>query len=79
VGDIVQTRKGCKSGIIWTRLSLLKPSWLSPKEDLVEGKVEHAPRLPKSINTTPYEPKERLPWRSNHSTDVIHQKTAAAR
>jgi hypothetical protein len=25
----------------------------SPKEDLVEGKVEHAPRLPKGINITP--------------------------
>jgi hypothetical protein len=24
-----------------------------PKEDLVEGKVEHAPRLPKGINITP--------------------------
>jgi hypothetical protein len=45
----------------------------------VQDKVEHAPRLPKGINTTPYTPKERLPLRSNHSTDAIHQKVAAAR
>jgi hypothetical protein len=30
----------------------------SPKEDLVQGKLEDAPRLPKGINTTPWAPKE---------------------
>jgi hypothetical protein len=30
----------------------------SPKEHLVQGKMEHAPRFPKGINTTPWEPKE---------------------
>jgi hypothetical protein len=30
----------------------------SPKKDLVQGKVEHAPRFPKGINTAPWAPKE---------------------
>jgi hypothetical protein len=31
---------------------------LSSNEDLVQGKLEHAPRLPKGINTPPWAPKE---------------------
>jgi hypothetical protein len=59
VGDMVPARKGCESG---------KSGWgwfygnqvpFSPKEDLVQGKVEHAPTLPKGINTPPWDPKER--------------------
>jgi hypothetical protein len=43
-----------------TRLVLWKPSFpFSHKEDLVQGKVENAPRLPNGINTTPWAPKER--------------------
>jgi hypothetical protein len=45
----------------------------------MQGKMEHARRLPKGINTTPLAPKDRLPLTSNHSTDAIHQKATAAR
>jgi hypothetical protein len=58
VRDMVPARKGCESR---------KSGWgcfygnqvpFSPKEDLVQGKVEHAPRLPKGINTPPWALKE---------------------
>jgi hypothetical protein len=36
----------------------METKFISPKEDLVQGKAEHAPRLPKGINTTPLVLKE---------------------
>jgi hypothetical protein len=51
MGDMMPARKGCesrKSGRGWFYGNQVP---FSPKEDLVQGKVEHAPRLPKGINT----------------------------
>jgi hypothetical protein len=57
VGYMAPTRKGCelgKSGWGWFYGNQV---CFSPKEDLVQGKVGHAPRHPKGINTTPRRPK----------------------
>jgi hypothetical protein len=48
VGDMMPARKGCasrKSGRGWFYGNQVP---FSPKEDIVQGKVEHAPRLPKA-------------------------------
>jgi hypothetical protein len=58
VRDMVLERKGCesvKSGRGWFYGNQVP---FPPKEDLMQSKVEHAPRLPKGINTTPWAPKE---------------------
>jgi hypothetical protein len=58
VGDMMPARKGWelgKSGRVWFYGNQVH---FSPKEDLVQGKVEDAPRLPKGINTTLWAPKE---------------------
>jgi hypothetical protein len=58
VGDMAPTRKGCesgKSGQCWVYGNQVR---FSPKEDLMQGKLEHAPKLPKGINTTSWAPKE---------------------
>jgi hypothetical protein len=55
---MVPARKGCesrKSGRGWFYGNQVP---FSPKEDLMQGKVEQAPRLPKGINTPPWAPKE---------------------
>jgi hypothetical protein len=59
VGDMTLATKDCESG---------KSGWFygnqvcfSPKEDLVQGKVEHAQRHPKDIKTTPYVPQDGYP------------------
>jgi hypothetical protein len=57
-GRYVVGKVGLQNRKVWTRLILWEPVPFSPKEDLVQGKVEHAPRLPKGINTTPWAPKE---------------------
>jgi hypothetical protein len=44
----------------------------------MQGKVEHAQRHPKDINTTPRR-LNMVTHRTNHPTDANHQKTAAAR
>jgi hypothetical protein len=62
VGDMVPARKGCesgKSGRGWVYGNQVR---FSPKEDLVQGKVEHSPRLPKGINTNPEAPKKGNDW-----------------
>jgi hypothetical protein len=51
-------KEGPRIRKIWARLIFGNQVPFSPKEDLVQGKVEHAPRLPKVINTPPWEPKE---------------------
>jgi hypothetical protein len=58
VGDMVPARKGCESGKSGRGWFYGNQVPFSPKEDLMQGKVEHAPRLPKGINTPPWEPKE---------------------
>jgi hypothetical protein len=58
VGDIVPARKDCESGKSGRDWFYGNQVPFSPKEDLVQDKVEHAPRLPKGINTTPWAPKE---------------------
>jgi hypothetical protein len=58
VGDMVPARKGCESGKSGRGWFYGNQVPFSPKEDLVQGKVEHAPRLPKGINTPPWAPKE---------------------
>jgi hypothetical protein len=71
VGDMVPARKGCeswKSGRGWFYGNQVP---FSPKEDLVQGKVEHAPRLPNGINTTSWASKEG--WSIHPS---IHQRAA---
>jgi hypothetical protein len=52
VGDMVPTRKGYESGKFGRGWVYGNQVGFSPKEDLVQGKVEHAPRLPKGINAT---------------------------
>jgi hypothetical protein len=46
-------KEGLRIRKIWMRLILWKPSLLLSEEDLVQGKVEHAPMHPKDINTIP--------------------------
>jgi hypothetical protein len=58
VGDMVPARKGCESGKSGRGWFYGNQVPFSPKEDLVQGKVENAPRLTKGINTTPWAPKE---------------------
>jgi hypothetical protein len=58
VGDMVPARKGCESGKSGRGWFYGNQVPFSPKEDLVQGKLEHAPRLPKGINTPPWAPKE---------------------
>jgi hypothetical protein len=58
VGDMVPARKGCESGKSGGDWFYGNQVPFSPKEDLVQGKVENAPRLPKGVNTTPWAPKE---------------------
>jgi hypothetical protein len=53
-----QQRKGCESGKSGRGWFYGNQVAFSPKEDLTEGKVENAPRLPKGINTTSWVPKE---------------------
>jgi hypothetical protein len=48
VGDMVPARKGCESGKSGRDWFYGKQVPFSPKEDLVQGKVEHAPRLPRA-------------------------------
>jgi hypothetical protein len=58
MGDMVSARQGYKtekSGRGWFYGNQVP---FSPKEDLVQGKVEHASRLPKGINTIHWAPKE---------------------
>jgi hypothetical protein len=58
VGDMASARQGYKTGKSGRGWFYRNQVPFSPKEDLVQGKVEHAPRLPKGINTTPWAPKE---------------------
>jgi hypothetical protein len=53
VGDMAPARKDCESGKSGRGWFYGNQVCLSPKEDLMQGKVEHAPRHPKDINTTP--------------------------
>jgi hypothetical protein len=58
MGDMTLARQGYKTekfGRDWFYGNQVP---FSPKEDLMQGKVEHTPRLPKVINTTPWAPKE---------------------
>jgi hypothetical protein len=55
---MMPARKGCESGKYVRDRFYGNQVPFSPKEDVVQGKVEHAPRLPKGINTTPWAPKE---------------------
>jgi hypothetical protein len=48
--DMVPARKGYESGKSGRGWFYGNQVPFSPKEDLVQGKVEHAPRLPKGIN-----------------------------
>ena len=54
---MASARKGCETGKSGRGWFYGNQVCFSPKEDLVQGKVEHAPRLPKGINTTPLAPK----------------------
>jgi hypothetical protein len=58
VGDVALARKAYKTGKSGQGWFYGNQVLFSPKEDLVQGKVEHARRLPKGINTTPWAPKE---------------------
>jgi hypothetical protein len=55
---MVPARKGCESGKFGWGWFYGNQVPSSPKEDLMQRKVEHAPRLPKGINTTPWAAKE---------------------
>jgi hypothetical protein len=56
VGDMAPTREDCESGKSGRYWGYGNQVPFSPKEDLVQGRLEHAPRLPKGINTTPWAP-----------------------
>jgi hypothetical protein len=58
MGDMVLARQGYKIGKSGRGWFYGNQVPISPKEDLVQGKAENAPRLPKGINTTPWAPKE---------------------
>jgi hypothetical protein len=55
---MVPAKKSCESGKSGRGRFYGNQVPFSPKEDLVQGKVEHAPRLPKGINTTSWALKE---------------------
>jgi hypothetical protein len=58
VGDMALARQGYKTGKSGRGWFYGHQVPFSPEEDPVQGKVQHAPRLPKGINTTPWAPKE---------------------
>jgi hypothetical protein len=58
VGDMASARQDYKTGKSERGWFYGNQVPFSPQEDLVQGKVEHAPRLPKGISTTPWVPKE---------------------
>jgi hypothetical protein len=62
VGDMAPARKGWESGKSGQGWFYGNQVCFSPKEDLVQNKVEHAPRNPKDINTTPRHPKMVTHW-----------------
>jgi hypothetical protein len=51
--DMAPARNGYESGKSGRGSFYGNQVCFFPKEDLVQGKVEHAPRHPKGINTTP--------------------------
>jgi hypothetical protein len=66
VGDMAPARKGCESRNSRWGWFYGNQVGFSPKEDLVQGKVDHAPRHPKGINTTPWAPQDGYQFRSIH-------------
>jgi hypothetical protein len=81
--DICAGKEGLQIRKIWTSLSFWKPSPLLSKEDLMQGEVEHAPRLPQGYKYKPQSPQEGEPLRSIHQRAAkkeIHRRkpTAAA-
>jgi hypothetical protein len=58
VGDIALARQGYKIGKFGRGWFYGNQVPFSPKEDIMQGKVEHTPRIPKGINTTSWAPEE---------------------
>jgi hypothetical protein len=66
MGDMVPARKVCESGKSGRGRFYGNQVCFSRKEDLVQGKVEHASKAPKGTNTIPWVPQDGYPLKSIH-------------